>query len=84
NQDLARRAVTLRDGDGSFRSIEDFRYRLGLSLETMIEISPIVSTVRTAAARPGGTAGGRVVDSSSASNTETNVATKPSGRIVDF
>jgi len=46
--------VALRDGDGPYKSVEDFRYRLGLSLDVVIQISPIVSTLKTPAAPAAG------------------------------
>jgi DNA uptake protein ComE-like DNA-binding protein len=83
--DLARRAVALRETDGPYRSIEDFRYRLGLSPEVMIQISPIVSTVKTPPlATKGVKASGRVIDSSNAIQPDSGLAVKPSGRIVDL
>jgi DNA uptake protein ComE-like DNA-binding protein len=63
--EVARRAVALRDGDGPFKSLEDFRYRLKLPMDAMIKISPFVS-VNSSSTRPGGgkapKAGGRIVD----------------------
>jgi len=62
---VAQRAVALREGDGPFKSLEDFRYRLNLPMDVMIKISPFVS-VSSRSTTPGGgkapTAGGRVVD----------------------
>jgi DNA uptake protein ComE-like DNA-binding protein len=83
-QDNARRAVALRDADGWYRSTEDFRYRLGLSMDTMVHISEFVSTVRTSGSRPGGKDGGRLVDSGSSSASSEAAAVRPSGRIVDL
>ena len=62
--EVARRAVTMRDGDGPFKSLEDFRFRLGLSMDVLIKISPHVSVI-SSSTRPGGgerKAGGRIVD----------------------
>jgi len=63
--EIARRAVTLRDGDGPYKSLEDFRYRLKLPMDVMIKISPYVSVI-SGSTRPGGgggkKAGGRIVD----------------------
>jgi DNA uptake protein ComE-like DNA-binding protein len=63
--EVARRAVTLRDGDGPFKSLEDFRYRLNLPMDALIKISPFVSVISTST-KPGGgkapKAGGRIVD----------------------
>ena len=63
--ETARRAVAMRDGDGPFKSLEDFRYRLGLTIDAMIKISPYVSVI-SMSKRPGGgsttTTGGRIVD----------------------
>ena len=83
--DIARRAVALRDGDGPYKSVEDFRYRLGLSMDVMIQISPIASTLKTPATLAGGVkASGRVVDASASSRSDPAVMAKPSGRIVDL
>jgi len=63
--DLARRAVTLRDGDGPFKSLEDFRYRLGLKMDAMIKIEPYVSVTSMSTVPGGGTRpkhAGRIVD----------------------
>jgi DNA uptake protein ComE-like DNA-binding protein len=63
--EIARRAVTLRDGDGPFKSLEDFRYRLKLPMDVMIKISPFVSVVSSSKRPGGGSApktGGRIVD----------------------
>ncbi len=63
--EVGRRAVTLRDGDGPFKSLEDFRYRLKLSMDTMIKISPFVAASPPLAKQAGGKApkaGGRIVD----------------------
>lgn len=63
--EIARRAVTLRDGDGPFKSLEDFRYRLKLPMDVLIKISPYVSVI-SMSKRPGGGSttktGGRIVD----------------------
>ena len=63
--EIARRAVAMRDGDGPFKSLEDFRYRLGLTIDAMIKISPYVSVI-SMSKRPGGGSttktGGRIVD----------------------
>jgi DNA uptake protein ComE-like DNA-binding protein len=63
--EMARRAVTLRDGDGPYKSLEDFRYRLKLPMDVMIKIGPYVSVISTSP-RPGGggapKTGGRIVD----------------------
>jgi DNA uptake protein ComE-like DNA-binding protein len=63
--EVARRAVALRDGDGPFKSLEDFRYRLGLPMDVMIKISPFVSVISMSTRPGGGSAtrtGGRIVD----------------------
>jgi DNA uptake protein ComE-like DNA-binding protein len=63
--EMARRAVTLRDGDGPYKSLEDFRYRLKLSMDVMIKIGPFVSVISSATRPGGGSApktGGRIVD----------------------
>jgi type II secretory pathway component PulK len=63
--EIARRAVAMRDGDGPFKSLEDFRYRLGLSMDVLIRIGPYVSVI-SMSLRPGGGSekktGGRIVD----------------------
>jgi hypothetical protein len=91
NQDIARRAVALRDADGWYRTTEDFRYRLGLSTDVLILFSPFMSTVKTLATPSGGktggggNTGGRVVDASSSSTSaSTSAAKTSSGRIVDL
>lgn len=62
--EIARRAVALR-GDGPFKSLEDFRFRLGLPMDAMIGISRYVSVI-SMSTRPGGgggtKTGGRIVD----------------------
>ena len=61
----ARRALQLRDSGGPFKSLEDFRYRLGLKLDTMIRIEPYISVVSMSTVPGGGTevkTGGRIVD----------------------
>jgi DNA uptake protein ComE-like DNA-binding protein len=61
--ETARKAVTLREADGPYKSLEDFRFRVGLSMDVMVKIAPLVSTVRT---RKQGADGvkpsGRIVD----------------------
>ena len=85
SQDIARRAVALRDADGWYRTTEDFRYRLGLSTDVLILFSPFMSTVKTLATPSGGKTGGRVVDASSSSTSaSTSAAKTSSGRIVDL
>jgi len=62
--EVARRAVAMRDGDGPFKSLEDFRFRLNLKMDAMIKISPYVSVI-SMSTRPGGggkKTGGRIVD----------------------
>lgn len=62
---LAKRAVEIRDGDGPFKSLEDFRYRLSLPMDVMIRISPYVSVISMSTKPGGGGAkktGGRIVD----------------------
>lgn len=60
--ETARRAVQLRDADGPYKSLEDFRYRLGLSMDVFVAIAPLVSTVHSAPPPPGHAPGGRVID----------------------
>lgn len=63
--EIAQRAVTLRDGDGPYKSLEDFRYRLGLTIDAMIKISPYVSVISMSKRAGGGSTtktGGRIVD----------------------
>ena len=45
--EAAGRAIALRDADGPYKSLEDFRYRVGLSMDVIVKISPLVSTTRT-------------------------------------
>ncbi|OGA02278.1 MAG: hypothetical protein A3H35_04180 [Betaproteobacteria bacterium RIFCSPLOWO2_02_FULL_62_17] len=85
DHDIARRAVALRDGDGPYKSVEDFRYRLGLSLDVVVQISPIVSTLKTPVTLAAGVkANARVVDASASGRSDPAAAVKPSGRIVDL
>lgn len=63
--ELARRAVTQRDADGPFKSLEDFRFRLGLSMDAIIKITPYVAVISMSTQPAGGAAtrtGGRIVD----------------------
>ncbi len=63
--ETARRAALLRDGDGPFKSIEDFRYRVGLSMDAINKISPYVSVISMSTRAAGGAGaktGGRIVD----------------------
>jgi len=85
DHELARRAVSLRGTDGPYASTEDFRFRLGLPVEALVQLAPVVSTIKTparAAALAG--SGGRVVDASSATGLDPGSIAKPSGRIVDL
>jgi DNA uptake protein ComE-like DNA-binding protein len=62
---IARRAVEIRDGDGPYKSLEDFRYRLSLPMDAMIKIAPYVSVISMSTTPGGGGAkktGGRIVD----------------------
>jgi len=63
--ETARRAVAIREADGPFKSLEDFRYRLGLSMDALIKIGPFVSVISMSTRPGGGSApqtGGRIVD----------------------
>ena len=63
--EAARRAVSLREGDGPFKSLEDFRYRVGLSMDVLIRISPHVSVISMSTRPGGGSAtrtGGRIAN----------------------
>jgi DNA uptake protein ComE-like DNA-binding protein len=63
--DAGRRAVALREGDGPFKSLEDFRFRLGLQVDTLIRIEPYVSVISMSTRSAGGSGaktGGRIVD----------------------
>jgi DNA uptake protein ComE-like DNA-binding protein len=64
NRDIARRAVQLREADGPFSSAEDFRFRLGLSMDQLVPLQAIISTLRTAVKRadPKIKPSGRIVD----------------------
>src|SRR5207237_8168955 len=35
--ETARRALMLRDGDGPYKSLEDFRFRMNLKMDTMLK-----------------------------------------------
>jgi DNA uptake protein ComE-like DNA-binding protein len=85
NETIGRRAVMLREADGPFKSVEDFRYRLGLTSDDLIASWPIISTVKTPA-HPSGTPGarGRMVDASANDRREAGTGAKPAGRIVDL
>jgi len=61
--ELAQRAVSLRDADGPFKSMEDFRFRLALPMDTLVRLAPFaqcnsMSLGPAGAAKPGG----RIVD----------------------
>ena len=63
--EVGRRAVALRDGDGPFKSIEDFRFRLNLTMDAIIKITPYVSVISMSTKAAGGSGtktGGRIVD----------------------
>jgi DNA uptake protein ComE-like DNA-binding protein len=63
--EVGRRAVALRDGDGPFKSIEDFRFRLNLTMDAIIKITPYVSVISMSTKAAGGSStktGGRIVD----------------------
>lgn len=59
--EAGRRALALRDSDGPFKSLEDFRFRMGLPMDVMTRISDYASV--SMAPRPTqARGGGRVVD----------------------
>jgi DNA uptake protein ComE-like DNA-binding protein len=63
--ELGRRAILLRESDGPYKSIEDFRYRLGLPVDAIVKISPYVSVISMSTTPAGGAdkkTGGRIVD----------------------
>ena len=63
DEETARRAVALRDSDGPYKNAEEFRYRLGLSMEVLGRIGPKISTLHTPVTRrPVGTPSKRIVD----------------------
>jgi DNA uptake protein ComE-like DNA-binding protein len=64
SHDLARKAVQMRGTDGPFTSVEDFRYRLGLTIDQFVPLHGIISTSRTAAkpVDPKFKPSGRIVD----------------------
>ena len=64
SRDIARKAVQLREADGPFTSAEDFRFRLGLTMDQIVPLQAIISTLRTAARRadPKIRPSGRIVD----------------------
>ena len=62
--ELAKKAVQLRESGGPYTSTEDFRYRLGLSMDQLVPLHPLVSTHRVPMTRstPGVKPSGRIVD----------------------
>jgi DNA uptake protein ComE-like DNA-binding protein len=64
NHEMARKVVQLREADGPFKSAEDFRFRLGLSMDQFVPLHGIISTSRTADkdADPRRKPRGRIVD----------------------
>jgi DNA uptake protein ComE-like DNA-binding protein len=63
--EIGRRAATLREADGPFKSLEDFRFRLALSMDTIVKITPYVAVISMSTRPAGGAAtrtGGRIVD----------------------
>jgi DNA uptake protein ComE-like DNA-binding protein len=64
NHDLARTVVQLREADGPYTSAEDFRFRLGLTMDQFVPLQGIISTHRIAAvqAEPKSKPRGRIVD----------------------
>lgn len=64
SHEIARKAVQLREADGPFKSAEDFRFRLGLTLDQFVPLQGIISTYRTPGpqAAAGRKPKGRIVD----------------------
>ncbi|HEY4373572.1 MAG TPA: helix-hairpin-helix domain-containing protein [Burkholderiales bacterium] len=64
DHELARKIVQLRDADGPFKSSEDFRFRMGLTIDQFVPLQPIISTYRTSdnQADRGRKPKGRIVD----------------------
>lgn len=62
DHETARRVVQLREADGPFKSAEDFRFRLGLSLDQFIPLQGIISTYRTPGTAAARKPKGRIVD----------------------
>lgn len=63
--ELAAAAVAVRDADGPYKSLEDFRFRLGLSMDALIKLNPHLSAVQQAprpADPPASRPTGRIVD----------------------
>ena len=63
--ELAAAAVAVREADGPYKSLEDFRFRLGLSMDTLIRLNPHLSAVQQAprpAEAPASRPQGRIVD----------------------
>jgi DNA uptake protein ComE-like DNA-binding protein len=48
SHDIAREVVQLRDADGPFTSAEDFRFRVGLTMDQFVPLQGIISTSRIA------------------------------------
>ena len=62
---LAEAAVAVREADGPYKSLEDFRFRLGLSMDVLIKLNPHLSAVQQAprpAEAPASRPTGRIVD----------------------
>jgi len=61
--ELAAKAIKLREADGPFKSLEDFRYRVGVSIDTMSRIASHVLCAAQAEKKPGAPKpSGRIVD----------------------
>lgn len=61
--ELASKAIKLREADGPFKSLEDFRYRVGVSIDTMSRIASHVLCAAAAEQKPGAPRpSGRIVD----------------------
>jgi DNA uptake protein ComE-like DNA-binding protein len=62
--DIARKVVQLREADGPFKSAEDFRFRVGLTLDQFVPLQGIISTARAEATQPDAKSRprGRIVD----------------------
>ncbi len=84
--EIARRAVALRDTGGPYKSVEDFRYRLGLPVDVLVQFSSMVSTLETPAKRSGSvTPSARIVEAGGSNIADPAAAAKPrAARIVDL
>jgi len=59
-----RKAADRRDSGGPFKSAEDFRYRLGLTMDQLVPLKSVISMLRVPvkSTNPKVKPGGRIVD----------------------